>query len=212
MADAATKGPEVVSLPMTLSMCVYSGLFMRFAWMVQPRNYLLLACHTFNEAAQLNQLRRGVEFQMEREKRTGEKMDLDFAKVGTVLAAGAALLVTGPSMQRALLGSPGVPKVVKDIAAHPAGPFTSQFLAPTAKWFLSISNIMDLNRPVDKVSTAQQSALCATGFIWTRYALVINPINYNLCAVNAVLAVTGSYHLVRKLKAEWGGAPAVSPQ
>ncbi|KAJ0565305.1 putative mitochondrial pyruvate carrier [Helianthus annuus] len=26
-------------------MCVFSALCMRFVWMVQPRNYLLLVCH-----------------------------------------------------------------------------------------------------------------------------------------------------------------------
>jgi len=40
------------------AMCVYSCLFMRFAWMVQPRNYLLLACHASNETVQLYQLSR----------------------------------------------------------------------------------------------------------------------------------------------------------
>jgi len=40
------------------AMCVYSVLFMRFAWMIQPRNYILLACHFSNEAVQLNQMRR----------------------------------------------------------------------------------------------------------------------------------------------------------
>jgi hypothetical protein len=39
-------------------MCVYSCLFMRFAWMVQPRNYLLLACHASNETVQLYNLSR----------------------------------------------------------------------------------------------------------------------------------------------------------
>jgi hypothetical protein len=33
-------------------------LFMRFAWMIQPRNYLLFACHASNEMVQLNQMRR----------------------------------------------------------------------------------------------------------------------------------------------------------
>ena len=28
---------------------------MRFAWMVKPRNYLLLACHAANESMQLTQ-------------------------------------------------------------------------------------------------------------------------------------------------------------
>lgn len=44
--------------PAYAAMCVYSMLFMRFAWMIQPRNYLLLACHASNEAVQLNQMRR----------------------------------------------------------------------------------------------------------------------------------------------------------
>ncbi|KAL3748051.1 hypothetical protein ACJRO7_009298 [Eucalyptus globulus] len=41
-----------------VSRVVYSALFMRFAWMVQPRNFLLLACHASNEALQLYQLSR----------------------------------------------------------------------------------------------------------------------------------------------------------
>ena len=44
-------------------MCVYSLLFMRFAWMIQPRNYLLLACHASNEVVQLNQMRRYWDYQ-----------------------------------------------------------------------------------------------------------------------------------------------------
>jgi len=31
---------------------IYSTLFMRFAWRVQPRNYFLLSCHTTNVAFQ----------------------------------------------------------------------------------------------------------------------------------------------------------------
>ncbi|KAF2314184.1 hypothetical protein GH714_023928 [Hevea brasiliensis] len=52
------KPPEMISGNMTGVMCVYSALFMRFAWMVQPRNYLLLACHASNETVQLYQLSR----------------------------------------------------------------------------------------------------------------------------------------------------------
>ncbi|KAG6385969.1 hypothetical protein SASPL_154852 [Salvia splendens] len=52
------KPPEMISGNMTGAMCVYSALFMRFAWMVQPRNYLLLACHASNETVQLYQLSR----------------------------------------------------------------------------------------------------------------------------------------------------------
>ncbi|RRT73463.1 hypothetical protein BHE74_00008728 [Ensete ventricosum] len=45
------------------AMCVYSALFMRFAWMVKPRNYLLLACHASNESVQLYQLSRWAKAQ-----------------------------------------------------------------------------------------------------------------------------------------------------
>eukprot|EP00899_Mesostigma_viride_P029148 jgi/Mesvir1/9418/Mv01520-RA.1 len=52
------KPPELISEKMTGALCVYSGLFMRFAWMVQPRNYILLACHASNECVQLYHLSR----------------------------------------------------------------------------------------------------------------------------------------------------------
>ncbi|XP_076901222.1 mitochondrial pyruvate carrier 1-like isoform X2 [Bidens hawaiensis] len=57
------KPPEMISGNMTAAMCVYSGLFMRFAWMVQPRNYLLLGCHASNETVQLYQLSRWAKHQ-----------------------------------------------------------------------------------------------------------------------------------------------------
>ncbi|KAE9452526.1 hypothetical protein C3L33_15570, partial [Rhododendron williamsianum] len=47
------KSPEMISGNMTGAMCIYSALSMRFAWMLQPRNYLLLACHASNEMVQL---------------------------------------------------------------------------------------------------------------------------------------------------------------
>jgi len=59
-----------LSLPRSLSpslpssvLSVYSLMFMRFAWMVQPRNYLLLACHASNECAQLYQLSRRIKYE-----------------------------------------------------------------------------------------------------------------------------------------------------
>jgi len=45
-------------------LAIYSALFMRFAWMVQPRNYLLLACHIANESAQMTQLYRKLSWEM----------------------------------------------------------------------------------------------------------------------------------------------------
>ncbi|XP_071801280.1 mitochondrial pyruvate carrier 1-like [Asterias amurensis] len=52
------KDPEIISPRMTTALCIYSALFMRFAWMVKPRNSLLFACHFTNECAQLGQLTR----------------------------------------------------------------------------------------------------------------------------------------------------------
>ncbi|XP_019768314.1 mitochondrial pyruvate carrier 1 [Dendroctonus ponderosae] len=52
------KDPKFISGKMTLALCLYSAMFMRFAWKVQPRNMLLFACHFTNEGAQLVQLSR----------------------------------------------------------------------------------------------------------------------------------------------------------
>ncbi|XP_076901957.1 mitochondrial pyruvate carrier 1-like [Bidens hawaiensis] len=52
------KPPEMLSGNMTGVLCVYSALFMRFAWMVRPRNYMLLGSHALNESVQLYQLLR----------------------------------------------------------------------------------------------------------------------------------------------------------
>ncbi|KAK1567886.1 hypothetical protein Q3G72_017770 [Acer saccharum] len=52
------KPPEMISGKMTGVMCGYSAVFMRFAWMVQPRNLHLLVLHASNETVQLYQLYR----------------------------------------------------------------------------------------------------------------------------------------------------------
>uniref|UniRef100_A0A0G4GWD6 Mitochondrial pyruvate carrier n=1 Tax=Chromera velia CCMP2878 TaxID=1169474 RepID=A0A0G4GWD6_9ALVE len=63
------KSPEIISTKMTSVLAVYSTLFMRFAWMVQPRNYLLLACHACNFSVQCTQL--GRRWQFDRQQKTG---------------------------------------------------------------------------------------------------------------------------------------------
>lgn len=49
------KDEEVISGAMTTALASYSLVFMRFAWRVIPRNYLLFACHATNASAQLVQ-------------------------------------------------------------------------------------------------------------------------------------------------------------
>ena len=88
---------------------------------------------------------------------------------------------------------------LKDYLESPAGPFTIFFWCPWTKWGLSIANIIDYKRPVEKISINQQIALTMTGAIWTRYSFVIYPVNYNLALVNAALFCTGAYQCTRKL-------------
>ncbi|XP_042888964.1 mitochondrial pyruvate carrier 1-like [Penaeus japonicus] len=55
-AIADTKKPaEIISGKMTIALCFYSAIFMRFAIKVQPRNLLLFSCHLTNETAQIIQ-------------------------------------------------------------------------------------------------------------------------------------------------------------
>lgn len=212
--DATRKGPEVVSIPMTTTMCVYSGLFMRFAWMVGPRNYLLLACHAFNECAQLTQLARALKYQKEQAaegKPAFVPETSHYAGVIGGLAATGVLVRAGPRIQSRLMKS-GMPLSLQSLFSHPAGPFTIFFWAPTTKWLLSASNIVDYDRDVDKMSLSQQMALASTGIIWSKYSMVINPVNWNLFAVNVALAFTSMYHLLRIGKARYDASQAEKAQ
>ncbi|GAA5923214.1 pyruvate transporter MPC1 [Sporobolomyces koalae] len=59
ITDLTGKDAKFISGPMTVALASYSMVFMRFAWRVQPRNYLLFACHLTNATAQSLQ---GVRF------------------------------------------------------------------------------------------------------------------------------------------------------
>ncbi|QCD96941.1 small nuclear ribonucleoprotein B and B' [Vigna unguiculata] len=56
------KPPETISVNMT------GASFMRFAWVVRPRNLHLLVCHITNETMQLYQLSRWFRAQREQSK------------------------------------------------------------------------------------------------------------------------------------------------
>jgi hypothetical protein len=88
---------------------------------------------------------------------------------------------------------------VRDFLSHPAGPFTIHFWAPTMKWAITFANIADLKRDPRTMSLNQQLAVTGTGIIWSRYSFVITPVNYNLFAVNIVMAMIGGYQLSRIL-------------
>ncbi|XP_017795425.1 PREDICTED: mitochondrial pyruvate carrier 2-like [Habropoda laboriosa] len=90
-----------------------------------------------------------------------------------------------------------LPKRFRPIFLHPAGPSTVFFWAPTFKWCLVIAGLGDINRPAHTISLSQTASLMITGAIWSRYALVIIPKNYNLFGVNAFTSFTGAYNFIR---------------
>lgn len=77
---------------------------------------------------------------------------------------------------------------------------------PLSTSYQTHSNVSDFQRPVEQISYPQQLAVTATGLIWSRYSMVINPVNYNLFAVNVFMAITGIYQLYRK-STEGGQVP-----
>ena len=197
--DASTAGPELISMNMTSVMLVYSSLFARWAWVVQPRNIALCACHVSNVIAQTNQMRRAIEFKLEK----GEEAEVKEAgtKAAAFAVGTAALIAGGPALQSAIVGANLGP--VSAMAAAPAGPFTVHFWAPMSKWLISGASFLDLDRPTENVSLTQYSALTLTGFFFSRYAMLVTPINYLLCSVNIALFASSAWHLGRKIKADY---------
>lgn len=60
--DLRNKPAESISGPMTLALTLYSAVFMRYSMAISPKNYLLLGCHIVNEAAQLGQGFRYIDY------------------------------------------------------------------------------------------------------------------------------------------------------
>ena len=201
--DATLQGPEVISLTMTPVLIVYSSLFARWAWVVKPQNLLLCSCHVANVAAQLNQLRRGLQYKIDNgEQEQVNDMARKAGMAGVALTGG---VLAGPTIRSALtnanLG------IISTVAAADAGPFTVHFWAPMSKWFISGASFLELHRPTDKISLPQYTALTLTGFFFSRYSLLVVPINYTLCSVNIALFVSSAWHLGRKVKADYIDGP-----
>lgn len=174
--DALESSPEIISLNMTGVLIVYSSLFARWAFVVRPQNLLLAGCHVTNVVAQANQLRRAIEYKKENGK--DDEVDDIMKKAGATAAAGAACVVAGPMVQSALVNANL--GMLSTIAGADAGPFTVHFWAPMSKWMISGASFLELDRPTEKISLAQYTALTLTGFFFSRYALLVTPINYTL--------------------------------
>eukprot|EP00405_Crypthecodinium_cohnii_P024607 CAMPEP_0206487530 /NCGR_PEP_ID=MMETSP0324_2-20121206/41700_1 /ASSEMBLY_ACC=CAM_ASM_000836 /TAXON_ID=2866 /ORGANISM="Crypthecodinium cohnii, Strain Seligo" /LENGTH=234 /DNA_ID=CAMNT_0053966037 /DNA_START=85 /DNA_END=789 /DNA_ORIENTATION=- len=199
--DANMKGPEIINERMSATQVVYSALFMRFAWCVEPRNYILFSCHTANVMAQSNQLRRWGEYKLQQEPETApaELKNLSMLGAGAAGVLATSLLIRKP-VQSAMTSMGGP---FAKIATAPAGPFYIHFWAPNFKWALSVNNLLDYDRPTDKISLSMTAALTATGTIFMRWSFVITPVNYSLFFVNLVLSTSSGYHLARKIKADY---------
>jgi len=197
--DASQKGPEIISLNMTGVMIVYSSLFARWAWVVKPQNLLLCSCHVSNVFAQCNQMRRAINHKIEQGQQ--EQVNELGMKVGGGAAVLAGLVATANPLQTAIVGMGLGP--ISTFAGAAAGPFTVHFWAPMSKWAISGTSFIEYDRPVEKVSLAQYSALTATGFFFSRYAMLVTPVNYMLCSVNIALFGSSAWHLGRKVKADY---------
>jgi hypothetical protein len=197
--DAFENGPEVISLTMTPVLIVYSSLFARWAWVVTPRNLLLCGCHVTNIGAQLNQLKRALEHKIAIGQE--EEVKAMVQKAGMAGAFMGGSILAGPAMRAAL--SNANLGVVSTVAAAEAGPFTVHFWAPMSKWLISGASFLDLYRPTDQTSLPQYTALTLTGLFFSRYALLVAPINYTLCSVNIALFGSSAWHLGRKVKADF---------
>lgn len=197
--DAYHQGPEVISLTMTPVLIVYSTLFAVWSYTIVPKNLLLMSCHLANIGAQVNQLRRCIEYKLENgEQDKVNDLARKTAMGGAVLAGG---VLAAPMIRKSLIDMNA--GIVSTIAAAPAGPFTVHFWAPMSKWLISGASFLELDRPTEKISLAQYSALTLTGLFFSRYSLLIVPINYNLSAVNVALFVSSAWHLGRKIKADF---------
>jgi len=201
--DAAQSGPEIISLNMTGVLIVYSSLFAKWAYVVKPRNMALCLCHVTNVLAQANQFRRALEYKIEQ----GEEDEVkDIAmKAAATAAGGAACVLGGPVLQAGIVNAEM--GLLSALAAADAGPFTVHFWAPMSKWLISGANFLDLDRPIDKISLPQYTALTLTGFFFSRYSLLVKPINYILCSVNIALFGSSAWHLGRKVNADYIEGP-----
>jgi len=196
---AMREGPEVISLKMTGVMLCYSTLFGRWAgWAVTPRNYVLAGSHMFNVAAQCNQLRRVLMHKLET---GGEAAKQEISEMATKAAAAGAIVVT------AIFAADKIKAVVAPIGpaylSSAGGPFTIHPWPPMTKLAISGTSMLELDRPTDKISLTQYAALTLTGAIFSRYGLVVTPINYPLTSVNILLFGSSAWHLGRKIKADY---------
>merc|ERR1712166_103714 len=108
------------------------------------------------------------------------------------------MLGIAPKLQAMSMRMTFLPKTILNFFAHPAGPYTIFFWAPTFKWMITFANVGDMKKPAENISVNQQIAIFATGAIWSRYSMVITPVNYNLMIVDIFMGASAGVQLFRK--------------
>ena len=86
------RPPHKLSRNMQMILTTYSILFMRFALIVKPKNYLLFTCHVSNTYLQANLLMKRLKFESER-KAKGLSIELtDSSKISFFYALNFAVI------------------------------------------------------------------------------------------------------------------------
>ena len=81
---------------------------------------------------------------------------------------------------------------------------------PTFKWGITLANVADFSRPADRISYPQQTAVTATGLIWSRFSTQITPcaacrLMIQRCSVERRISRTplASLFAVRRAASPW---------
>jgi len=197
--DANAKGPETISPSLTASLMMYSALSLRFGWVITPWNPTYFSCQFANLIAQSNQMRQLIQH-MIAEGRQDEVMSM-VIKGGACLGLMGCCVLAGPKIQKSIVGlNIGA---LTAISMHEAGPFTVCFYTPMSKWLISGSSLMELDRPTEKISIPQYTALSCVAYFFTGFSLLMHPVNYLFASANVALLGTSLWHLGRKVKADY---------
>ncbi|KAF4320008.1 hypothetical protein BBO99_00005659 [Phytophthora kernoviae] len=202
---ADMKGnPENISVIQQVAVAGSGLIWSRYSTVITPKNWNLFAVNFFMAGTGIVQLYR----KYSHNQLVAIEPDAALA-MGNFIANSAFFFLTVamlpfivPRLQQKVLEHQLVsnsPKLVA-LLSHPAGPFTVHFWAPTFKWAISIANLADMRHSAEHISVTQQTAVTATGVIWSRYSMVITPKNWNLFAVNVFMAGTGIAQFYRKFQ------------
>ena len=81
----------------------------------------------------------------------------------------------------------------------PVGPMTIHFWGPMANWGLVVAGILDMNKPLDRVSEKMTGVLAFYSCLFMRFAWRVAPRNYMLLACHMANFTAQSNLLIKKL-------------